>query len=669
MGIRNFRDLLEYYPFRYEDRRKITAISDLGPSPKALIRGKISSINEVGSGRSRRLVAELEDASGSIELVWFKGISYMTKYVKLDEYFTVYGSLNRKGNYLSIVHPEMSKKIPDSKKNTLTPIYPGTETAKKIGIDSAFIGNMVSNMLQKFQQEDILDLLPQNIQEKFKLIPLAKAYQWMHFPPSVRHHKQALRRLKFEELFWPQVDIAFLKLKAKKKPGNTFSELGTLFHGFYAEHIPFELTDAQKRVLKEIRRDTRSGQQMNRLIQGDVGSGKTMVALLSMLMALDNGYQACLMAPTEILAQQHYFSFLKYLEPLGIQIAMLSSSTKKKRKREILDSLRSGEIQIIIGTHALIEPSVKFANLGLAVIDEQHKFGVAQRARLAQKNTPSPHIMVLTATPIPRSLALTIYGQLDVSRIDQLPQGRRPIKTKHALDSQRMQVMDFLRGELKKGRQAYIVYPLIEESEKLDYESLERGYEEVKSYFPKMEHEISLVHGRQDLELRETNMRRFVEGRTKILVATTVIEVGVDVPNASTMIIESSERFGLSQLHQLRGRVGRGSEQSYCVLMTGSQISEQAKKRVDILCRSTDGFYISEEDMKLRGPGNMLGTQQSGALEFRLVDLVEDQKVLEAARSTILEILEEDSGLRSEKNSSIRQYMKMRFSQDWSEVI
>ncbi len=670
-GLRTFGDLLMYFPYRHEDKTKVQKISQLTEDmDKVLVAATIISKNDVGSGRSRRLIMEIEDSTGSMELVWFKGIQWVAKSFQVGDQVMAYGRLNEFNGALNISHPEIIKTSNKETTKSLTPFYSTTERSKKMGVDTKSFAAFTEALLRKLSPEDIPETLPDYLRERYKLPSRYLAYQWIHHPPDDQHRIHALRRLKFEELFWMQLEFARMKLRSTRPPSHALTRIGDFFNKYYHEHLPFELTNAQKKVVKELRKDMASGSQMNRLVQGDVGSGKTIVALLSMLIALDNGTQACLMAPTEILAQQHFIFFREAMEPLGIRVELMTGSVKGKEKKAIIARLKSGETQIVIGTHALIEPTVRFANLGLVVIDEQHKFGVAQRAKLSQKNELAPHIMVMTATPIPRSLAMTAYGPMDISTIDELPAGRRPIQTSHAMSSRRIDVMSFVNQQIKAGRQAYIVYPLIEESQKVDYESLERGYQEIKSYFPDLEADgISLVHGRQDIDLRETNMRRFVEGRTKILVATTVIEVGVNIPNATVMVIESSERFGLSQLHQLRGRVGRGAEQSYCVLMTGYKLSEDAKKRINTMVATTDGFRIAEQDLLLRGPGNMMGTQQSGAIDFQLVDLVADQRVLEAARDTAREIMSEDPDLREEKHSSMRAYMKVRLRQDWSEVL
>ncbi len=669
-GLKTYADLLQYFPYRYEDKTQVQEIAKLHDGlKKILVRGTIFSKNDVGAGRKRRLVLELQDQTGSMELIWFKGVQWIAKNVAVGDEVSAYGRLTVFNGTYSISHPEIVTNTKGEKKSALTPFYSTSEYSKKMGVDSKWMAKVTSTLVHQLQPTDIPETLPDYILERYRLPSRFLAYQWIHHPPDQKHMKHALRRLKFEELFWMQLEFARLKLRNKKPPSHKLSLVGDLFNTYYREHLPFELTAAQKRVIKELRFDMSSGSQMNRLVQGDVGSGKTVVALLCMLLALDNGTQACLMAPTEILAQQHFISFKEALEPMGIEVELLTGSTKGAAKKALLSRLESGDTRIVIGTHALIEPTVQFQNLGLIVIDEQHKFGVAQRAKLGMKNDLVPHIMVMTATPIPRSLAMTAYGPMDISTIDELPAGRKPIITQHAMSNKRIDVMSFVANQIRDGRQVYIVYPLIEESEKLDYESLERGYEEIKSYFPELDSGISLVHGKQNIELRETNMRRFVEGRTKILVATTVIEVGVNIPNATVMVIESSERFGLSQLHQLRGRVGRGGDQSYCILMTGYKLSEDAKKRISIMVDTTDGFKIAEQDLLLRGPGNMLGTQQSGALDLQLVDLETDQKILEVARNTAIEILADDPELISEKNKVLRNYLQFRLKQDWSEVL
>ncbi len=672
-GLKTYADLLMYLPYRHEDKSQQLTIAQLAAMPtlpkKALLQGNIMTKEKVGQGRKRRLAMTLSDGTGTIELTWFRGIQWIDSSIEIGDQIQIYGKPSVFRNSLSMSHPETLKPESQSKVSTLTPFYSATEKSKKSGIDTKFFAQITQELFRQIQPSDILENLPQNLLDKYKLPSRFLALKWAHFPPDAEHYRHAMRRLKYEELFMMQLEYARMRLREKKPQSHKFGRVGDLFNAYYNEHLPFTLTGAQKKVIKEIHQDFKSGYQTNRLLQGDVGSGKTMVALLLMLIALDNGTQACLMAPTEILAQQHFSFFREELERLGIDVALLTGSTKKKDKKQIINRLSSGELRVVIGTHALIEPTVEFQNLGLVIIDEQHKFGVAQRARLADKNSLAPHVVVMTATPIPRSLALTAYGPMDISTIDELPLGRKPIITRHAPDYARMKVMSFIQSEINKGGQVYIVYPLIEESEKMDYESLERGYQEVLSYFPDMEYQISLVHGRQDIDVRETNMRRFIEGRTKILVATTVIEVGVNIPTASVMVIESSERFGLSQLHQLRGRVGRGSDQSYCILMTGPQLSEEAKKRISTMVESSDGFYIAEVDMQMRGPGNMMGTQQSGALDFKVVDLETDRKILEYARQDAIDILDTDPKLERTEHKPLRDYMQLRSISDWSEVL
>ena len=525
-------------------------------------------------------------------------------------------------------------------------------------------------LIQKLSPKDLPENLPDEILSRYKLMPRFDANKQIHFPSSLKNYDLALRRLKFEELFFAQLRINLIKLQRHRfSKGWVFDKVGDLFNDFYNHHLPFNLTNAQKRVLKEIRKDSGSGKQMNRLLQGDVGSGKTMVALLSMLIAADNNFQSVLMAPTEILAQQHYNGILEYVKDLPVKIELLTGSTPAKKRKIILQGCADGSIHILLGTHAVIEEKVQFSNLGFAVVDEQHKFGVAQRAQLWKKNTLPPHILVMTATPIPRTLALTAYGDLDYSIMDELPPGRKPISTIHRNESARPQVMDFIKEEIKAGRQAYIIYPLIEESSKMDYENLMKGFEEVKSFFPEPAYWISMVHGRQDAAVKETNMHRFVTGDTNIMVSTTVIEVGVNVPNASVMVIESSEKFGLSQLHQLRGRVGRGADKSYCILLTGNKLSRDARERLKIMVATNDGFQIAEKDLEIRGPGEIEGTRQSGALNLKLADLLQDKQLLDTARNLALDLLDKDPDLAHHENSSIKEYLRLLSGKTpWSKI-
>ncbi len=634
--------------------------------------GKLISMQMLGERRSKRLVAHLQDNTGIIELVWFQGINWAEKILTIGHQYLVFGKIGFFMNKPQIAHPELENYTPEnaSGKSYLEPIYPSTEKLKARGLNGKAIGKITKELIQKISEKDLPENLPESLLKEYKLMKRFYAFQQIHLPSNEKNYQQALRRLKFEEFFFAQFSIQLIKIKRNQfSKGLLFEKVGDLFNQFYEKELPFKLTNAQKNVLRDIRKDTGSGHQMNRLLQGDVGSGKTMVALLSMLIAADNGFQSVLMAPTEILAQQHFNTITAQLQKLSVSIKLLTGSTKTKLRKPILEGCEDGSIQILIGTHAIIEDNVTFKNLGFAVVDEQHKFGVAQRAKLWKKNTIPPHILVMTATPIPRTLALTVYGDLDYSAIDELPPGRKSISTFHRAETSRPQVMDFIKEELLLGRQAYIIYPLIEESSKLDYENLMKGYEEVKSFFPEPKYWISMVHGKQTAEQKETNMKRFVDGDTNILVGTTVIEVGVNVPNASVMVIESSEKFGLSQLHQLRGRVGRGSEKSYCILLTGQKLSADARERIKIMVATNDGFKIAEKDLEIRGPGEIEGTKQSGALVFKLASIVDDKPMLEVARIAVAKILEEDYELLLNENQPLKAYLQSQKGKTrWSKI-
>ncbi|SJZ99834.1 ATP-dependent DNA helicase RecG [Chitinophaga eiseniae] len=626
----------------------------------------------VGENRGKRLVATFKDETGVIELVWFQGWQWMQKSLRENVSYLVFGRISVFNGVPQLAHPEMdllTEEIATGKQH-LEPVYSTTEKLKARGLTAKAIGKLTKALLEQMSPMEVRENIPVEVLQQYRLMPRSMAYFKIHLPGSEDEAHQAQRRLKFEELFIAQIRICRLKIKRQKlSHGYVFGAVGESFNEFYNNHLPFDLTGAQKRVLKEIRMDTVHGRQMNRLLQGDVGSGKTMVALLTMLLAKDNGFQACLMAPTEILAQQHYKGLAELLQHMPVKIALLTGSIKGKARKQILAGVADGSIHFLVGTHALLEKEVVFRNLGMAIVDEQHRFGVAQRARLWEKNNIPPHILVMTATPIPRTLAMTVYGDLDVSVIDEMPPGRKPITTVHRTEFQRPQVMNFIKDEIKKGRQAYIVYPLIEDSEKLDYENLMKGYEEVKAFFPEPQFYISMVHGRQPAEMRETNMQRFVSGDTHIMVATTVIEVGVNVPNASVMVIESTERFGLSQLHQLRGRVGRGAEQSFCILMTGTKLGQVSKERINVMVQTNNGFIISEKDMELRGPGDIEGTRQSGVLDFKLADIVQDRAVLEAARASAEKILSEDPDLVLPENQGLKDYLALqRGKSQWSKI-
>lgn len=662
LGIFTFRDLLYQFPFRYVDKTQFYRIKDVkDPNVAVQIKGKLISKEKIKGKRMSRLTALLKDESGFIELVWFKGIHWIEKALVEGENYVVFGKPNFYKGKKSIPHPELEKLSEASTNKNLyfDPVYPSTEKLDAKGLGGKGRRALLKNLLSTLSLEDLPENLSPELISKLKLPSRYDSLVWIHFPPSQEKLDAATNRIKFEELFFLQLRLLQMKkVRNLKFIGGKFSTIGDKFTRFFNEKLPFELTNAQKRVIKEIRADVGSGIQMNRLLQGDVGSGKTIVALMIMLIAIDNGFQACMMAPTEILAQQHYQTLLEQLEGLAIRVAFLSGTVKGKKRAELLKLLVQGDIDILVGTHALIEDPVVFKNLGLAITDEQHRFGVAQRAKLWKKNKDAPpHILVMTATPIPRTLAMTIYGDLDVSIIDELPPGRKDIQTVHRTESKRAHVIKFMHEQVKKGRQIYVVFPLIEESETLDLQNLQAGYENLLQFFPPEKFQISVVHGRMKPKDKDFEMQRFVEGKTKIMVATTVIEVGVNVPNASVMIIENAERFGLSQLHQLRGRVGRGGEQSYCILMTSYKVSKDGKERIKTMTNTNNGFEIAEVDMKLRGPGDIMSTQQSGVLDLNLVNLVSDHKILQTARHLAQDILDVDPTLESEVNKNIRQYV------------
>jgi ATP-dependent DNA helicase RecG len=656
LGISTFNHLLHHFPFRYVDRSKFYHINDINSDALYVqLKGKIIQFQKIGKLRSERLVAILSDETGEIELVWFKGIKWVIEKLKLNEEYVVYGKPTLFNNKYNFPHPEIEA-VSDQKiefGEQLQSYYSSTEKLKVKGLDSKGISKIMRNLLVRvkgFTPETLSD----SILERLRLISREEALFTVHFPTDQEKLDKARLRLKFEELFFIQINLLKLKLlRTEKIKGHPFSVVGSFLNNFYKNNLPFELTNAQKRVVREIRADVGSGRQMNRLLQGDVGSGKTLVALMSMLIALDNGFQSCLMAPTEILASQHFKTISRMVEGLGIQVALLTGSTKTKQRTVLHSLLESGGLHILIGTHALIEENVQFNNLGLVVIDEQHRFGVEQRAKLWKKNIIPPHVLVMTATPIPRTLAMTLYGDLDVSVIDELPPGRKPVKTVHYFDSDRLKVFGFLKQQIKSGRQVYFVYPLINESEKLDLKFLMDGLEGISREFPLPEYAVSMVHGQLNVKEKDFEMQRFIRGETQIMVATTVIEVGVDIPNASVMVIENAERFGLSQLHQLRGRVGRGADQSYCILMTGYKLTVEARQRIQTMVRTTDGFEIAEADLKLRGPGDLQGTQQSGILDLKIADIIRDEKILKLSRNMAIELLDEDPHLQMEKNICI----------------
>lgn len=674
LGIRTIRDLLMDYPFRYEDRTQYTRVADIAEDNQVVqLKGVIKGFSLQGGGRKKRLIAKFTDGSGSIELIWFRGISWIQDNLKTKQTYTVYGRASRFRSRINIAHPEIEV-FDDKKKNTATfvPVYKSTERLSASGLDSKGRRKVIANILGMLSSGDLQEHLPTYLVKKLKFLPYQEALRNIHFPSSNEHLQQAERRLKFEEFFYLQLDIVrHYQTRKVHESGAVFGEIGQFFNRFYKEYLTFELTGAQKKVLKEIRKDLNSGVQMNRLLQGDVGSGKTIVALMSMLISIDNGFQACLVAPTEILAQQHLQSLQEETRGLGVRIALLTGSVKGKPRKELLRLLKLGEIHILVGTHALFEDPVIFHHLGLAIIDEQHRFGVAQRARLWDKGKDHrPHVLVMTATPIPRTLHMTVYGDLDVSVIDELPPGRKPITTLHKTEYRRPEVIKFMQKEIALGHQIYVVYPLIEESEKLDLEDLNNGYEKLLQSFPKPEYQISVVHGRMKPVDKDAEMQRFVEGKTHIMVATTVIEVGVNVPNASVMMIENSERFGLSQLHQLRGRVGRGAAQSYCVLMSSYRLSEDAKERLATMVRTNNGFEIAEVDLRLRGPGSIEGTQQSGLPELKIASLTRDADILHTARQIAMRILAQDPDLVQPHHETLRSYVKkyVKAAKDWSRI-
>lgn len=649
--VYSFEDLLYYFPYKYIDRSRFYYIHEIdGNMPFIQIRGRFLSFETIGEGRTRRMVAKFSDGRSVIDIVWFKGLNFVTNKIKVNKEYIVFGKPTAFGSKYNIAHPDVDPiEEADKVAAGLTPFYNTTEKMKSNYLNSKAIQTLEFTLFQTLQWRFDETLTPAVI-SRAKVIDLSSALKGIHFPESTRQLNDAQFRLKFEELFFIQLNILrYTKQRQAKLKGVVFTRVGEIFHHFYEKNLPFTLTNAQKRVVKEIRKDMGSGKQMNRLVQGDVGSGKTLVALLCMLIALDNGFQACLMAPTEILANQHYETIREFLKGMDVNVRLLTGSTKKKERNELFPALEKGEIQILIGTHALIEDTVNFHRLGLVVIDEQHRFGVAQRAKLWTKGTEVPHILVMTATPIPRTLAMTLYGDLDVSVIDELPPGRKPIQTEHRYDNKRASLYKFLESEITKGRQVYMVYPLIEENEKLDYKNLESGFETMKEVFPQFN--VSMVHGRMKPAEKDFEMQKFASGESQILLATTVIEVGVNVPNASVMVIESAERFGLSQLHQLRGRVGRGAEQSYCILISSHKLSNDTRKRLEIMVNSTDGFEIAEADLKLRGPGDLEGTQQSGLpVSLKIADLAADGQVLQLARDIAFEVLDDDPDLSKPHN-------------------
>lgn len=673
LAIFTFRDLLEHFPLRHIDKTKVDTIQSVTPETDYIqVAGTLIHMEVLGEKSARRLVAQLKDNTGILELAWFQGIHWVQKTAQVGQRYLVYGKAGYFNGKPQITHPEMEP-VADAKttgKNYLEPIYPTTEKLKARGLGARQIGKLTGALLAQLSEKDIPENIPAHIIQKLKFVFRFKALCDIHFPAAPEDYATALNRLKFEEFFLAQVRLTITRLnRHRHSKGVVFSSVGNLFNTFYRDYLPFELTGAQKRVLKEIRADTAKPHQMNRLLQGDVGSGKTIVALLTMLLAADNGFQSCMMAPTEILAQQHYTSLAELLKDMPVQLRLLTGSTKAKQRKPVLKDLEVGLVNILVGTHAVIEDKVVFKNLGLSIVDEQHRFGVAQRAALWKKAVIPPHILVMTATPIPRTLAMTAYGDLDYSIMNEMPPGRQPIATVHRFENYRARVMDFVRTEIEKGRQCYIIYPLIEESEKMSYEDLMQGYEQVKSFFPEPRYRISMVHGRMPPEQKDTNMKRFVDGDTDIMVSTTVIEVGVNVPNATVMVIESAEKFGLSQLHQLRGRVGRSSEKSFCILLTAVKLSNEAKERLKILCATNDGFKIAEKDLELRGPGQIEGTKQSGMLNFKLASLVNDKSLLDLAKHYAEDILTRDEQLEHAENMPLKTYLlSQKGKTAWSRI-
>ncbi|HMI06173.1 MAG TPA: ATP-dependent DNA helicase RecG [Flavobacterium sp.] len=657
LGIHKYEDLINFYPNRYIDRTRYYKINELqNNAAEVQLVGKIINIKTVEQKRGKRLVATFTDETGQMELVWFQGHKWIRESLQLNVPIVIFGKCNAFNNTFSMPHPEIELLATheSSLRTALQPVYPSTETLANRGISNRVINKMMQQLFLE-TQAGFTETFPNYLIEELKLIPKKAALFNIHFPKSADALAKAQFRLKFEELFFIQLQLITKNLIRKHKiKGHPFDKVGPNFNNFFNNHLPFELTNAQKRVLKEIRNDMGSNAQMNRLLQGDVGSGKTIVALMSMLLALDNGFQSCLMAPTEILANQHFRGLTELAQDLNISIKILTGSTKTAERKIIHEALENGSLDIIIGTHALLEDKVQFKNLGLAVIDEQHRFGVEQRSKLWKKNDIPPHVLVMTATPIPRTLAMSLYGDLDISVIDELPPGRKPIQTVHRFDSNRLKVWKFIKDEIAKGRQIYIVYPLIQESEKMDFKDLMDGYESISRDFPLPQYAISIVHGKMKPADKDAEMERFSKGKTQIMVATTVIEVGVNIPNASVMIIESAERFGLSQLHQLRGRVGRGAEQSYCILMTGAKLSNDSKTRMETMVRTNDGFEIAEVDLKLRGPGDLMGTQQSGVLNLQIADIVRDRDILMLARNYALKILKDDAPLQKPEHAILR---------------
>lgn len=672
--IFTYKDLITHYPFRYVDRTHFHSVREvIEDSAYYQLRGHIIEIDFVGDKRTKRLVAKFRDSSGVIELVWFQGAKWMAEKLKSNSEYILYGKATAFMGRFNMAHPEIDVVTPELLVNqsSFQSVYHSTEKLKYRNLDSDGIRKCLRLLTIQLNEQNIQESLTHSIIQDFNLLTKLEALKQIHFPDSKTLLEKARFRLKFEELFYVQLKLLRSNLvRHQMIQGFVFNKVGDAFNDFYNKYLPFQLTNAQKRVVKEIRVDMGSGKQMSRLVQGDVGSGKTLVALLSMLLAIDNGFQACLMAPTEILAKQHFATISELLEPMGLKVALLTGSSKTKARRELHADLQSGAIHILIGTHALIEDVVVFKNLGLVVIDEQHRFGVAQRGKMHKKNTQPPHVLIMTATPIPRTLAMTLYGDLDTSVIDELPPGRKPITTMHFMESQRLRLIGFMKQEIALGRQVYIVYPLIQESEKMDYQNLQNGYDALLDDFPVPQYQISIVHGKLKPAEKEFEMQRFIRKETQIMVATTVIEVGVNIPNASVMVIESAERFGLSQLHQLRGRVGRGADKSYCILMTSYKLGADSKLRMETMVRTNDGFEISEVDLRLRGPGDLDGTQQSGVLDLKIADLAQDGQILQLARSSAQAILNEDPNLASQENQLLLNQLQFqgKTRSSWSKI-
>ena len=672
LGIRSFKDLLYYFPYKYVDRSRLYLVREIdGNMPYIQLRGRILSFETFGEGRQRRLVGHFTDGTGVVDLVWFQGLKYVEGRFKANEEYIVFGKPTVFNGRINVAHPDIDPA--DSLKLSemgLEPYYNTTEKMKRHNLHSHAVEKLMKNLFHVLRGETLDETLSPSMVAACHLMPLSEALYNIHFPRNPELLRKARYRLKFEELFYVQLNILrYTKERRNKFRGLVFSKVGDIFNTFYSRNLPFELTGAQKRVIKEMRRDMRGGRQMNRLLQGDVGSGKTLVALMVMLIALDNGYQACMMAPTEILAAQHYETLTRFLDGMDVRVELLTGSVKGKRREDILRGLLTGDVHILVGTHAVIEDTVGFSSLGLVVIDEQHRFGVAQRAKLWAKSSTPPHVLVMTATPIPRTLAMTLYGDLDVSVIDELPPGRKPVRTIHQFDNRRASMYAFMRKQIQEGRQVYVVYPLIQESEKMDIKNLEEGYMHVCEAFP--EYKVSKVHGRMKSAEKEEEMQRFLRNETQIMVATTVIEVGVNVPNASVMVIENAERFGLSQLHQLRGRVGRGADQSYCILVTGYKLTEDTRKRIEIMVQTNDGFEIAEADLKLRGPGDLEGTQQSGVpFDLKIADIAKDGQLLQYVRGIAETLLEADPNGENPENAIVWKQLRELRKKDvnWSVI-